>query len=182
MWSEFFFACCAGTLFLVAPGFLILRVLGFTFGRALCAAPLFSSVLISLLSITYDVAGISSNPLSIIVVPAAVFVLFAIVLSVIRRRKAHLAEDDIPLEFIFLYAAIGLALICKGEGNNEEAAKRFENLIKNDPRNGRLYVDLAECYVAMNRKQDAVKVLSDYMKMDSRNIAVRNTLDKLQRN
>ena len=55
-------------------------------------------------------------------------------------------------------------------------------LIKNDPRNGRLYVDLAECYVAMNRKQDAVKVLSDYMKMDNRNSAVRNALDKLQRN
>ena len=81
-----------------------------------------------------------------------------------------------------IYAAIGLALICKGEGNNEEAAKRFENLIKNDPRNGRLYVDLAECYTSMNRKQDAIKVLSDYMKMDSRNTAVRNTLDKLQRN
>ena len=110
MWSEFFIACCAGTLFLVAPGFLILRVLGFTFGRALCAAPLFSSVLISLLSIIYDVAGISSNPLSIVVVPAVIFVMFAIVLGVIRQRKAHRAEDDIPLEFIFLYAAIGLVV------------------------------------------------------------------------
>ena len=37
-------------------------------------------------------------------------------------------------------------------------------------------------YVAMNHKQDAIKILSDYMKLDSRNIAVRNTLDKLQRN
>ena len=65
---------------------------------------------------------------------------------------------------------------------NEEAAKRFENLIKNDPKNGRLYVDLAECYVAMNRKQDAIKLLTECLRVDSRNSAVRSTLDKLQRN
>ena len=99
-----------------------------------------------------------------------------------RSKKEAKSYYNKALEIDFdIYAAIGLALICKGEGNNEEAAKRFENLIKNDPRNGRLYVDLAECYVGMGRKQDAIKVLSDFMKMDSRNIAVRNTLDKLQR-
>ena len=73
-------------------------------------------------------------------------------------------------------------MICKGEGNNEEAAKRFENLIKNDPRNSRLYVDLAECYVSMNRKQDAIELLSNFAKIDNRNTAVRNTLERLQRN
>ncbi len=81
-----------------------------------------------------------------------------------------------------IYAAIGLALICKGEGNNEEAAKRFENLIKNDPRNARLYVDLADCYVAMNRKHDAIELLSNFTKIDNRNTAVRNTLERLSRN
>ena len=78
-----------------------------------------------------------------------------------------------------IYAAIGLALICKGEGNSEEAAKRFENLIKNDPRNSRLYVDLADCYVAMNRKQDAVKLLSDYLKYDSRSAAISSALTRI---
>lgn len=80
-----------------------------------------------------------------------------------------------------IYAAIGLALICKGEGNNEEAAERFENLIKNDPRNSRLYVDLSDCYVAMKRPADAVKVLNDYLKIDGRNSQIRNALDRISK-
>lgn len=78
-----------------------------------------------------------------------------------------------------IYAAIGLALICKDEGELEEAATRFENLIRNDSKNSRLYIDLSECYVAMNRKQDAVKLLSDYLRFDNRNIAVKSALDKI---
>jgi len=80
-----------------------------------------------------------------------------------------------------IYAAIGLALICKGEGNNEEAASRFENLIKNDPRNSRLYIDLSDCYVAMNRTADAVKVLNDYLKIDNRNTSVKIALDRISK-
>lgn len=78
-----------------------------------------------------------------------------------------------------VFAAIGLALICKGEGNNEEASKRFENLIKNDPKNSRLYIDLSDCYIAMNRKQDAIKVLNDYLKFDSRNNTIKSALERL---
>ncbi len=80
-----------------------------------------------------------------------------------------------------IYAAIGLALICKGEGKIDEAAKRFENLIKNDPRNSRLYVDLADCYVSMNRKADAQKLLSDYLKYDSRSAAISSALDRISK-
>ena len=80
-----------------------------------------------------------------------------------------------------IYAAIGLALICKGEGKIDEAATRFRNLIKNDQRNSRLYVDLAECYLAMNNQADAKKVLEDYMRIDGRNFAVKNLYAKIQR-
>ena len=80
-----------------------------------------------------------------------------------------------------IYAAIGLALICKGEGNYEEAALRFENLIKNDPRNPRLYADLAECYLLMGRKNDAIKLLQDCLQTDARNIGARNLLEKITR-
>ena len=80
-----------------------------------------------------------------------------------------------------IYAAIGLALICKGEGNYEDASRRFENLIKNDSRNPRLYMDLADCYVLMNRKNDAVKLLENFVKVDNRNPAVRNMYEKLTR-
>lgn len=80
-----------------------------------------------------------------------------------------------------VYAAIGLALICKGEGNFEEAAKRFTTLIKNDARNSRLYIDLSDCYVSMGRKAEAIQLLEDYLKTDNRNMSVKNALDKLVR-
>ncbi len=80
-----------------------------------------------------------------------------------------------------IYAAIGLALICKGEGNYEEAARRFETLIKNEPKNVRLYVDLSSCYEAMGDKAQATKVLNDYLKFDAHNISARMALEKLNR-
>lgn len=80
-----------------------------------------------------------------------------------------------------IYAAIGLALICKGEGKIDEAITRFNNLVKSDQRNSRLYIDLAECYLAVNKKEDALKVLEKYLRIDGRNLSVRNLYAKIQR-
>ena len=80
-----------------------------------------------------------------------------------------------------IYAAIGLALICKCQGKFEEAIDRFKNLIRNDPRNSRLYVDLAECYSLMNKKDEAIKLLEDYLSNDGKNIQIRNLLERLRR-
>lgn len=96
-----------------------------------------------------------------------------------EAKKYYNKALDIEFD---IYAAIGLALICKGEGNNEEAARRFEKLIKNDSKNSRLYIDLADCYVAMNNKAQAEKVLNDYLKFDSRNLSVKIALDKISKN
>ena len=54
-----------------------------------------------------------------------------------------------------IYAALGLALICKGEGKFEEAADRLTQLVNGDPKNYRLYIDLADCYLKMNNKKEA---------------------------
>ena len=80
-----------------------------------------------------------------------------------------------------IYAAIGLALICKGEGKIEEAITRFTNLIKNDTRNSRLYIDLAECYLQVNKRADAIRVLENYLRIDGRNLSVKNLYSKIQR-
>ena len=77
-----------------------------------------------------------------------------------------------------IYAAIGLALICKSEGNYEEAITRFKNLIRNDPKNSRLHSDLAECYFSMNKKDLAIKTLEDYLKFDGKNAILNNQLQK----
>ena len=81
-----------------------------------------------------------------------------------------------------VYAALGLALICKGEGKYEEAAERLSNLIRNDAKNFRLYIDLADCYVKLNRKQDAVSVLESFQKQGIRCPPISDMLDKLKNN
>ena len=81
-----------------------------------------------------------------------------------------------------IYAALGLALICKGEGKYEEASERLLNLIKNDAKNYRLYIDLADCYIKMNSKQKAIDALESFQKQGVRSSAVSELLDKLKNN
>lgn len=78
-----------------------------------------------------------------------------------------------------IYAAIGMALICKGEGKYDEAIEQFQKLINGDPKNSRLYNDLADCYLAINDKKSAIKVLEDYLSFDPKNVIIRNTLEKI---
>ena len=80
-----------------------------------------------------------------------------------------------------IYAAIGLALICKAQKKYDEAISRFEDLIKSDPRNSRLYIDLAECYACINQKETSIKLLEDYLHNDGRNIQIRSYLEKLKK-
>ena len=79
-----------------------------------------------------------------------------------------------------IYAALGLALICKGEGNYEEAVERLKSLIKNDPKNFRLYIDLADCYIKLGQKQKAAECLESFQRQGFRSPAVNDLLDKLQ--
>ena len=78
-----------------------------------------------------------------------------------------------------IYAALGLALICKGEGNYGEAVERLENLIKNDPKNYRLYIDLADCYLKTDDKNRAVEVLKNFQKTGTKSNAISEMLDKI---
>jgi Flp pilus assembly protein TadD len=57
----------------------------------------------------------------------------------------------------------------------------FQNLIKEDPKNARLYVDLAECYAQCSKTEEAIRVLETYTKFDSRNPIVKSNLEKLKK-
>ena len=81
-----------------------------------------------------------------------------------------------------IYAALGLALICKGEGKYEEAADRLASLIRDDGKNYRLYIDLADCYIKLNRKQDAIRCLENFQKQGIRCPPIADMLDKLKNN
>ena len=80
------------------------------------------------------------------------------------------------------YAALGLALICKGEGKYKEAAEKLSSLIKNDLKNYRLYIDLADCYVKLNDKAQAINVLESFQKLGLRSTAINELLEKLRNN
>ncbi|MBR1911479.1 MAG: tetratricopeptide repeat protein, partial [Treponema sp.] len=79
-----------------------------------------------------------------------------------------------------IYAALGLALICKGEGKYEVAIVRLSRLIRDDQKIYRLYIDLADCHLKLNQKQKAIEVLQSFQKLNIRSQAINEMLDKLQ--
>lgn len=79
-----------------------------------------------------------------------------------------------------IYAAMGLALICKCQEKYDEAIGRFKNLIKEDSKNYRLYIDLADCYLKKNNKADAIKTLESFQKLGIHSSAVNELLDYIK--
>lgn len=81
-----------------------------------------------------------------------------------------------------IYAALGLALICKGEGRYQEAVDRLSALIRDDPKNYRPYLDLADCYLKMNQKASAISCLRDFQKQGMRSQAVNDMIASIEMN
>lgn len=108
MWPSFFIACAVGALFLLCPGYLVLRLAFLSRGRALCAAPLFSSLLFSLLGIACEQLDIAASPLTVVAIPSAVLFASAIVIRFLGKTGEQNEESDIPLRTIVQYAVIGL--------------------------------------------------------------------------
>ncbi|MCQ2610183.1 MAG: tetratricopeptide repeat protein [Treponema sp.] len=81
-----------------------------------------------------------------------------------------------------IYAALGLALICKGEGRYEESVERLDALIRNDPKNYRLYIDLADSFIKMSQRQKAIETLESFQRLGIRSQAVNEALDKVKNN
>lgn len=79
-----------------------------------------------------------------------------------------------------IYAALGLALINKGEGKYEEAIERLKSLIKIDPKNYRFYVDAADCYLKLNRKDQALDVLKTFGRQGIRSPAINDMILKIE--
>ncbi|MCF7927555.1 MAG: tetratricopeptide repeat protein [Spirochaetales bacterium] len=77
------------------------------------------------------------------------------------------------------YAILGLAMINKEKGNLEDAVESLQALMKNDPRNHRLYIEAAECFLLMNHKDKAIETLNQFQRTGLRNSQVSNLLDRL---
>jgi tetratricopeptide (TPR) repeat protein len=87
-------------------------------------------------------------------------------------------ERALDIEFD-VYAVLGLALISKGQGKMEEAAASLTRLIQADPKNYRLYLELADCYIKMNLKARAVETLQSFQRFGIRSQPVMEFLDKI---
>ena len=111
MWPEFFIACGVGSLLLFMPGYSLLRLVRVPRGKAFCGAPVLSSALFSVLSIAYDFADISANPMTIAIIPVAMLSALSGAAFLFSRRKAcNLNEVDLPLTVILAFMMLGLSV------------------------------------------------------------------------
>jgi tetratricopeptide (TPR) repeat protein len=79
-----------------------------------------------------------------------------------------------------LYAILGLALINKLRGNYEEAVRSLYGLIKSEPKNHRLYTEVADCYLHLNQPDKALEVLAQYQKLGMRNSYVTEMFNAIR--
>ncbi|GMO63350.1 MAG: tetratricopeptide repeat protein [Termitinemataceae bacterium] len=77
-----------------------------------------------------------------------------------------------------IYAVLGMAVIAKISGKYEDAIKSLNNLIVQDPKNHRLYIELAECWIKLNNNEKAIEALKDFKRFGIRN----NTVNKMFEN
>jgi tetratricopeptide (TPR) repeat protein len=95
-------------------------------------------------------------------------------------RAAEYYKRALNIEYD-LYAVLGLAIINKQQGKYPECIDSLRSLIQNDPRNFRLYIELADCYMLMKNKQKAIETLQEFQKHGIRNVFVIDMLEKLER-
>ncbi|HNQ97800.1 MAG TPA: tetratricopeptide repeat protein, partial [Treponemataceae bacterium] len=79
-----------------------------------------------------------------------------------------------------VYAVLGLAMISKTQGKYDDAAVSLNRLIQADPKNYRLYLELAECHVHKGDQQKAIQTLQEFQKLGIRNQLVSEMMDKLR--
>jgi tetratricopeptide (TPR) repeat protein len=79
------------------------------------------------------------------------------------------------------YAVLGLALMSKERGKFQEALETLQNLLRNDQKNPRLYIEISECYLGLDNKRKALDILNAYISMGMRNMGVSEMLERLRR-
>jgi tetratricopeptide (TPR) repeat protein len=88
-------------------------------------------------------------------------------------------ERALNIEFD-IYAVLGLALVDKDKGKYAMATESLRRLIQQDPKNYRLYLELADCLVNLGEKAQAIEVLEEFQRQDIRNTPIMERLDVLR--
>jgi tetratricopeptide (TPR) repeat protein len=88
-------------------------------------------------------------------------------------------ERALNIEFD-VYAVLGLATISRLQGKLHEATESLKRLIQNDGKNYRLYMELAQCYLAAGDRRKAEETLVDFQRLGIRNQHIQELLAKIQ--
>jgi tetratricopeptide (TPR) repeat protein len=78
-----------------------------------------------------------------------------------------------------IYAEIGLALIEKKKGDTDKALDMLFKLTVKEPRNYRIFLEIAKCYQKQGRKQEAIRILNDFEDNMTGNTSIRNYITEL---
>jgi tetratricopeptide (TPR) repeat protein len=95
----------------------------------------------------------------------------------------HTAEryyrSALDLEFD-VYAVLGLALLDMDRGEYAAAAESLEGLLPSAPKNPRVYEALAECYLELDRRSDAIELLESFPQQGKRNRRIADMLARIR--
>ena len=94
-------------------------------------------------------------------------------------KAAEYYQKAINIEFD-VFAVLGLALIAKQQGKYQEAIESLTRLSQSDPKNHRLYVEIADCYVKMGQKDRAIEILQNFQTQGFRSQAINEFLNSLK--
>jgi tetratricopeptide (TPR) repeat protein len=78
------------------------------------------------------------------------------------------------------YAVLGLAMVAKFQKKYDEAVESLRRLIQQDPRNYRLYLELADCRLRRGEKNQALETLEEFQRQGIRNTAVLELLERIR--
>jgi tetratricopeptide (TPR) repeat protein len=94
-------------------------------------------------------------------------------------RAVEYYQRALNIEFD-TYAVLGLAVVAKAQGKFDESITSLRRLIQQDPKNYRLYIETADCWVKKGEKNLAIEVLGEFQKQGIRNMFVSEFLEKLK--
>lgn len=78
------------------------------------------------------------------------------------------------------YAILGLALISKAKGNHQQAIHSLESILRNNSKNHRLYLEIAECHLELGQRREAQQILKRFDDLGLRGRASAAFYDRLK--
>ena len=95
------------------------------------------------------------------------------------ERAEACYQKALNIEFD-VYAILGIALINRHRGAPEESARSLKTLLEKEPRNPRVYQELAQAYIQMDQAEDALAILREFKKTGIHNSYVDELLARLE--